>query len=281
MSGYTYNVIVSQIAIIQHGYDDIDISDMAIYSEIVNIISFPRTQKLVVSGVQYSWISHQLILDRMPLLRIRSKSSIKRKINKLIERNMIDRLETPGAQKSYYRLTDFHESYKGGTSFKNGPRDPNLNGDVVQNRTGTSSKFERGRHPNLNDNDITNNDITDNDKKEVVVLSSDEELGIQKKEEEKLVPAQKEEETILGKAWNEWIEYKKIQHRFSFKAEKFEMISKKKLWKISNGDQEVALAIIEQSIANGWKGFQPLKNQPTTKTSSEQNGFEALMKFTS
>lgn len=148
-TGYSYSVLVSQVAIVELGYDEIDIYDLAVYSEIVTIMNLKSTQQIIVPNGVYYWISHQLILDRLPTLRIGSKSSIKRKINKLIERNMIDRLDQGGTQKSYYRLTDFHEKY---TSFKNEPPRSDLNGGW--------SKSEWGSGPNLNHNDITKEDVT-------------------------------------------------------------------------------------------------------------------------
>jgi hypothetical protein len=61
--------------------------------------------------------------------------------------------------------------------------------------------------------------------------------------------------------WQEWKQYKKEQFKFTYRE-----VSEKKamthLLKLSNSNEKTAIEIIDQSIANGWKGFWELKNQP-------------------
>ena len=45
-----------------------------------------------------------------------------------------------------------------------------------------------------------------------------------------------------------------------------------KLVKLSNGVESVAIDIVEESIANGWKGFFPLKNQSNGKPKFTTDG---------
>lgn len=59
--------------------------------------------------------------------------------------------------------------------------------------------------------------------------------------------------------WNLWKEYKREQHRFTYKGRTSEQAALKKLANLSGGDSNVACMIIEQSIGNGWKGFFELK----------------------
>ena len=65
--------------------------------------------------------------------------------------------------------------------------------------------------------------------------------------------------------WEAWKKYKKEQFKFSYKHSG-EQAALKTLGEISRGNLEVALAIIQQSMAHGWKGLFELKtgNQPTT-----------------
>jgi uncharacterized protein YdaU (DUF1376 family) len=68
--------------------------------------------------------------------------------------------------------------------------------------------------------------------------------------------------------WNEWKHYKKIQHKFTFKLKSAEKSAFNKLKTLSNGNEQAACKIIEQSIANGWKGFFELKsgnNEPANR----------------
>ena len=60
--------------------------------------------------------------------------------------------------------------------------------------------------------------------------------------------------------WELWKEYKKEAFNFSYKSVHSEQMALKKLVDISEGQENVAIAIIEQSIADQWQGLFPLKN---------------------
>ena len=61
-------------------------------------------------------------------------------------------------------------------------------------------------------------------------------------------------------AWNAWKQYKKDQHKFIFKGEHSEQVALKELSEKSGHIETIAINIIQQSIANGWKGLFELKN---------------------
>ena len=61
-------------------------------------------------------------------------------------------------------------------------------------------------------------------------------------------------------AWNFWLKFKKDSFRFTYKTPISEQTALKQLFEISNGKEETALSIIENSVANGYKGLFPLKN---------------------
>ena len=63
-----------------------------------------------------------------------------------------------------------------------------------------------------------------------------------------------ESENFL-KFWKAWKEYKKAEHKFNYKSVLSEQAALKKLCELSNGKEDIALKIIENSISNGWKGF--------------------------
>lgn len=69
----------------------------------------------------------------------------------------------------------------------------------------------------------------------------------------------------LKESWADWLEYKRTQFKFSYKSEKSERTGLKILMKEASNDIGTACAIIEQSIGNGWVGFQPLKDRKTGK----------------
>jgi len=73
------------------------------------------------------------------------------------------------------------------------------------------------------------------------------------------------DEVFLNR-WEAWKVYKKEQFKFSYKHSG-EQAALKNVGELSRGNLEVALAIIQQSMANGWKGFFELKggsNNPQT-----------------
>jgi len=61
--------------------------------------------------------------------------------------------------------------------------------------------------------------------------------------------------------WGYWKDYKKRELRFNFKTPQSEQAAAKKLATLANGDEAKAIAIIEQSLANGWKGLFPLDSK--------------------
>lgn len=80
--------------------------------------------------------------------------------------------------------------------------------------------------------------------------------------------------------WEWWRQYKREQFSFRYKSVVTEQAALNDLVKIANGDEVTAIGIIQQSIANGWKGFFPIKadaNAPpgTEKKSVFQANLEA------
>ncbi len=66
--------------------------------------------------------------------------------------------------------------------------------------------------------------------------------------------------------WEEWKHYKKEQHRFTYKPSG-ERAAIKRLVKLSNGDEAIAIQMLEEASGNGWKGF----FEPTTPINGKIN----------
>jgi hypothetical protein len=56
-------------------------------------------------------------------------------------------------------------------------------------------------------------------------------------------------------AWEKWKEYKRGEHKFSFKTGTSEQIALKGLYEKAKGNEQTAIRIIDRSIENGWKGL--------------------------
>jgi hypothetical protein len=64
----------------------------------------------------------------------------------------------------------------------------------------------------------------------------------------------------FSQTWEVWKEYKRVEKRFRYKSPVSEQEALSKIQKLSNHDEQTAIEIIQQSIANGWAGFFPLRN---------------------
>ena len=75
------------------------------------------------------------------------------------------------------------------------------------------------------------------------------------------------ETTKFYTTWMIWKKYKQKEHGFKYKSIISEQASLKLLANLADNDQDTAVSIIEQSLANGWKGFFKLQNngQQTNK----------------
>ena len=96
----------------------------------------------------------------------------------------------------------------------------------------------------------------------------EEESRKEKKREEKKITLPYQEESFAN-AWMDWKEYKKKEHRFSYKSEESELATLKKLSSectARGGGAEMAIEAIYYYIAGGWKGiyFEEKKKQPHT-----------------
>lgn len=63
--------------------------------------------------------------------------------------------------------------------------------------------------------------------------------------------------------FNTWLDYKKRQFKFTYKTERSLRAAYSDLVKLSDGRPDVAVAIVEQAMSNGWKGLYPLKQNGT------------------
>lgn len=64
-------------------------------------------------------------------------------------------------------------------------------------------------------------------------------------------------------AWGAWKLYREKEHRFKYKTAITEQTALKQLATVANGSEDMALRIMEQSVAFGWKGFFKIKDAPS------------------
>jgi len=117
-----------------------------------------------------------------------------------------------------------------------------------------------------------------------LLLSSPKYQGIIKGKENIAAPkpvAPKKKVTLpfagvaFAQAWQEWKEYKAKEHGFKFKSAISERKSLKRLFYLSAGNEQRAIAIINRSIENGWSGlFVPPIGYHPKPNKTERKNFE-------
>jgi hypothetical protein len=80
----------------------------------------------------------------------------------------------------------------------------------------------------------------------------------------------------FNNSWNEWKEYKVKEYKFSYKSKLSELKTIQSLFKKSNGSEKLAIEMIDNAIANGWKGIYEIKNNNNAKQFTKPNANEAL-----
>jgi len=76
------------------------------------------------------------------------------------------------------------------------------------------------------------------------------------------------------KLWNEWIEYKSVEHKDKYKSKKTEQKAFGHLIELSGGDLETAKQIVNLSIANKWKGLFEVKQKVNTKPNDKLTQYQ-------
>ena len=73
-----------------------------------------------------------------------------------------------------------------------------------------------------------------------------------KKEQEVFLPFQTD---VFRSQWQLWKQYRKQQHRFTYKSPASEQAALTELGKMSGSQEKKAIAILHHTMAHGWRGF--------------------------
>ena len=68
--------------------------------------------------------------------------------------------------------------------------------------------------------------------------------------------------------WEAWKDYKKKEFKFTYKTSQSELAALNGLLTLSKGNEDIAIKIINQSLANGWKGLFNLKEDAKGTTNN-------------
>jgi len=108
--------------------------------------------------------------------------------------------------------------------------------------------------------------------KGIHTLKDKEEVKVEVKEEVKVKVVYPFDSEKFMEWWGYWKEYKLKEHKFKYASHISEQATAKELAGLAKGNEATAIKIIEQSIANGWKGFFELK--VGVKQSSDMDSYK-------
>ena len=148
-------------------------------------------------------------------------------------------------------------------------------GDISEKRSLSAKKG--GGNPNLNtkkSKDVLFKQISKQTPKQIPEYESEYESkdeirkGVSKEGKQLIYPFDSKE---FMEQWNIWKEYKSDQFKFKYKSKSTEQAQLTELSKLASTGTE-AIAIMHQSIANGWKGLFELKANATGKQINPNTG---------
>ena len=229
-----FTVSINQKAIVDLGLQDkLDFIDLAIYDFITEFMLCDDCQKMIVGNEQYFWIKADLVIENMPLLGITTTRGINKRIERLIEYDLLERCpDNKNLRQSFFKVGKLYREYK----------------FFTWNKSSKPSWNENSK-PNINNNtDIDSN--TKNDYKNNIDNNKEKE---KKNSLDMSIVA-----TNMLEPVETWLAYKKEKGKM-YKPIGFKNFYKK-LCELSGNNPQTAMAIIEQSMASNYEGIFPLRN---------------------
>ena len=114
-----YNIIINQKAVLDNNLK-LDIIDIAIYDFIKSFTLSDKCGKMIINNTTYYWINSSMIIEQMPILNISTERGISKRIDKLVEAEMIDRYpKNKSIQKSLFKFGKNAELYEFSTTNEN------------------------------------------------------------------------------------------------------------------------------------------------------------------
>lgn len=173
-----YSININQRAVIENGFD-LDLLDMAIFDFIIKFTQTEKCARITDGGAVYYMISHTLIIEQLPMLRIKTSNGILNRINKLIDAGLLERYpRMEQLKKSFYKIGPNASKIFFSQDAKDISQPPtNFGGDPQRNLGMTPNENWGYQNNNISVNNITDNsveseqstlfpDTTENDKVE-------------------------------------------------------------------------------------------------------------------
>ena len=98
-----WTILIDQRAAINLGLD-LDVKDLAICDFVKDWLSSPKSEKIVDEDATWIWMGHKLLLDQLPILKLKSKDSVYRRLVKLVNMGILEQHpRNKEMNRSYYK----------------------------------------------------------------------------------------------------------------------------------------------------------------------------------
>ncbi len=237
----------------------IDVEDLLILSIIADLSNRKSIRKVILEDGQYSWISYNLILEDLPILRI-DKKQLRRRLDKLVEFDLIDlKVERVNGSGTfvYIKIGQMYEELKYGKA------DENMGGQ--KSTEGMDKNVHRGGQKSTPKDSSIKQGEEDN-----------------KERIDKSIPKKKAKfdayadlsyvDAAYADIWKEWLEYKDAINK-QYKAQQGAESQYKSLLKYADNNPVLANAIVKRSIENSWQGLFELSDKEKALYLSERSPY--------
>jgi hypothetical protein len=101
-----YNIGINQKAVIDHKWDTLDFQHLCVFDAMHKIFTtFTKIQKLTDEEGEWYWLNYDLLLEQLPLLRIKSKNRLRDLIKELEKYSLINfNSNNQKLGRTYFRL---------------------------------------------------------------------------------------------------------------------------------------------------------------------------------
>lgn len=237
----------------------IDVDDLLILSLIADLSNRKSIRKVLLEDGQYAWISYNVILEDLPILRI-DKKQLRRRLDKLVKFDLIDlRVERVNGSGTfvYMKIGKLYEELKYTKEEENKGGQKSIEG--VDKKV-----YGDGQKSTPKDSSIKQEE--------------------ENKEEriDKSIPKKKAKFDVYADLsyvdaeysdiWKEWLEYKDAINK-QYNVQKGAIMQYKSLLKYADNNPVLANAIVKRSIVNSWQGLFELNDKDKALYLSERSPY--------
>lgn len=229
----------------------IDVDDLLILSVIADISNRKSIRKVILEDGQYAWISYNVILEDLPILRI-DKKQLRRRLDKLVEFELIDlKVERVNGSGTfvYIKIGKEYEALKYNI-------DEESKYTIVQKSIeGVDKNVYGGGQKCLPKDSLTKQEDNNTGDKE------ERDKSLSKKDKRYDANADLSYvDAPYAAIWQEWLDYKK-EIKKQYKTQRGAESQYKVLKKYANNNPILANAIVKISIEHSWDGIFPLSDK--------------------